>query len=49
MVDDLKLFKTIIMAKPHRNFNVNLSIAEDLDHDTIFPMALTQGLMKLHH
>jgi predicted alpha/beta superfamily hydrolase len=49
MVDDLKIFNTIIMAKSHRNFNVSVSIVNNLDHDTIFPMALTQGLMKLNH
>ncbi|MFT4059856.1 MAG: hypothetical protein QM652_09935 [Legionella sp.] len=49
MVDDLQVFNAIIMAKSHRNFHITLSIIENLDHDTIFPMALTQGLIKLNH
>ena len=48
MIDDLKVFNAIIMTKPHRNFHITFSIIENLDHDTIFPMSLTQGLMELN-
>lgn len=47
MVDDLKLFSEIIQNKPHNNLEFDIDITTNLDHDTIFPTALTKGLMYL--
>lgn len=46
MVNDLKRLHAFIINKPHRNLHTSLSIINDMDHDTIFPMAFTQGVMK---
>lgn len=48
MVDDLKKLNAIIMAKPHTNLQLSLSVVANSDHDTVFPTALTQGLMTLN-
>jgi predicted alpha/beta superfamily hydrolase len=47
MVDDLKLFSETIQSKPHHNLDFDIDITKDLDHDTIFPSAITKGLMYL--
>ena len=47
MVDDLKLFSEIIRNKSHNNFEYEIDIPKNLDHDTVFPTALTKGLMYL--
>lgn len=49
MVDDLKLLNATIISKPHKNLNTILSVVNNMDHDTIFPTALTQGLMKIYN
>ena len=46
-VDDLKLFSKTIQGKPHHNLECDIDITTNLDHDTIFPTALTKGLMYL--
>jgi predicted alpha/beta superfamily hydrolase len=47
MVDDLTILKTIITNKPHKNFHAIFDVIHNMDHDTIFPTALTLGLMKI--
>ena len=47
MIDDLKSLNETIIGKSHRNLNTSFSIINDMDHDTIFPGALSQGLMKV--
>lgn len=47
MVDDLKLFSKTIQSKPHHNLEFDIDITTNLDHDTVFPTALTKGLMYL--
>ena len=47
MVNDLKLFSETIQSKPHHNLEFDVDITTNLDHDTIFPTALTKGLMYL--
>lgn len=46
MIDDLKLLNETIMRKPHRNLSTVFNILNDMDHDTVFPGALSQGLLK---
>ena len=46
MIDDLKLLYETIQSKPHRNFSTVFNIINDMDHDTIFPGALSLGLLK---
>ncbi|MDP1604255.1 MAG: alpha/beta fold hydrolase [Legionella sp.] len=46
MVNDLKRLHALIINKPHHNLHTSISIINDMDHDTIFPMAFTQGIMK---
>jgi hypothetical protein len=46
MIDDLKLLNETIMSKPHRNLSTVFNILNDMDHDTVFPGALSQGLLK---
>ncbi|KTD56742.1 Ferri-bacillibactin esterase BesA [Legionella santicrucis] len=45
MIDDLKLLNETIMKKPHRNLSTAFNILNDMDHDTVFPGALSQGLL----
>lgn len=45
MVDDLKNLDALINQKKHPNLSTILRILPDLDHDTVFPVALTFGLM----
>lgn len=45
MVDELTEFTKIIASKPHQNLVLKNDIPNELDHDTIFPAALTKGLM----
>ncbi len=47
MVDDLVLFNNTLLSKHSPNLSINMSIINDLDHDTIFPMGLTKGLMTV--
>jgi predicted alpha/beta superfamily hydrolase len=46
MIDDLKLLNETIMSKPHRNLNTFFNILNDMDHDTVFPGALSLGLLE---
>ncbi len=46
MVDDLKHFNSLINKKLHSNLANTLNIIPLMDHDTVFPSALTLGLMK---
>ncbi len=47
MVNELKRFSEIIQNKPHKNLEFDIDITTNLDHDTIFPTALTKGLVYL--
>ena len=49
MVDDLQSLNTYITKKSHINLETILSIINGMDHDTVFPTALTQGLMKIYN
>ena len=46
MINDLKLLNKTILNKPHRNLSIFFSMINDMDHDTIFPAALSQGLLR---
>lgn len=46
MVDDVKNLNIIINKQPHQNLIRTLNIIPNMDHDTIFPSALTLGLMN---
>lgn len=46
MVDDIKVLNDIINKKIHKNLINTLNIMSQMDHDTVFPSALTYGLMK---
>lgn len=46
MVDDLKNLNTIINKKSHQNMVSSMEIILNMDHDTVFPSALTLGLMQ---
>lgn len=46
MVDDVKNLNIIINKKIHQNLMSTLNIIPNMDHDTVFPSALTLGLMK---
>jgi predicted alpha/beta superfamily hydrolase len=46
MIDDLKSLNETIFSKPHRNLSTTFNIINDMDHDTVFPGALSQGLLK---
>ena len=48
MVEDLTTLSTIIGTKPHKNLDAFFDVINDMDHDTIFPTALTKGLMKIY-
>ncbi len=47
MVDDLSTLKSIINSKPHRKFYAFFDVIDGMDHDTIFPTALTKGFLKI--
>ncbi|CDZ78459.1 Ferri-bacillibactin esterase BesA [Legionella massiliensis] len=46
MVDDVKDLNVIINQKSHPNLRSTLNIIPQMDHDTVFPSALTLGLMS---
>ncbi|MBN9228015.1 MULTISPECIES: alpha/beta hydrolase [Legionella] len=46
MIDDLKLLNEIIMSKPHRNLSTAFNVLNNMDHDTVFPGALSLGLLE---
>ncbi len=46
MIDDLKLLNETIMSKPHRNLSTVFNILNDMDHDSVFPGALSLGLLE---
>lgn len=46
MVDDVKALNDIIDKKNHQNVINTMSVIPEMDHDTVFPSALTLGLMK---
>lgn len=45
MVDDVKNLNIIINKKPHENLISTLNIIPNMDHDMVFPSALTLGIM----
>jgi predicted alpha/beta superfamily hydrolase len=47
MVDELKQFAVTIQGKSHHNVKLFVDIPSGLDHDTIFPTALTKGLVSI--
>ncbi|MBA2650731.1 MAG: alpha/beta hydrolase [Tatlockia sp.] len=47
MVEDLTTLSTIIGTKPHKNLYAFFEVIKDMDHDTVFPTALTKGLLKI--
>ena len=49
MVDDLRSLNVTILRKSHTNLNTSLNVINNMDHDTIFPAALTLGLMKIYN
>ncbi len=46
MVDNLNNLNIIINKKPHQNLIITTKIILNMDHDTVFPSAVTLGLMK---
>lgn len=47
LVDELREFSAAIEEKPHHNINLSVDIVSDLDHDTVFPTAITNGLIGI--
>ena len=45
MVDDMQEFVTVLQNRKYKNFKIKSVVFADESHDTVFPAALTRGIM----